>query len=54
MKEINQLLDKLQKEKARDKVDLLLLEGLKSSVKEMARAEWDAIRQRLCDRVPQG
>jgi antitoxin ParD1/3/4 len=51
---IRQLLEQLQKEKAREKVDLLLLEGLKSPVREMTRAEWDAIRQRLRHRVPQG
>lgn len=51
---IRQLLEQLQKDKAREKLEALLLEGLASPAKEMTRHDWDGIRQRLRDRVPQG
>jgi antitoxin ParD1/3/4 len=42
-----------QKRRARLELDAKLLEGLQSPGSEMTRADWDTLRQRICERSPE-
>lgn len=48
---IRQMLEQLQKDRAREKLEALLLEGLASPAREMTRQDWDGFRQRLDARL---
>jgi antitoxin ParD1/3/4 len=49
---IQALLREAQKQKARERVEELLLEGVRADKTEMTAGDWEAMRQEIRDRHP--